>query len=73
MIEDSDIKCVMKQTIYSYETSKQLLIENKGDIMLVIQKYLIGDTPIQKNTKKQTNINQEMFKQFRTIIPEKNI
>jgi hypothetical protein len=61
-MEQELIQIILRQTDYTEEIAKEKLIENNGDHILVIKKYMGLDDKKQEPVK---SLNQEIYKQLR--------
>lgn len=61
-MEQELIQIILRQTDYTEEIAKEKLIENGGDHILVIKKYMGLDDKKQEPVK---SLNQEIYKQLR--------
>ena len=61
-MEQELIQIILRQTDYTEETAREKLIENGGNHILVIKKYMGLDNKKQEPVK---SLNQEIYKQLR--------
>jgi hypothetical protein len=61
-MEQELIQIILRQTDYTEETAREKLIENGGNHILVIKKYMGLDDKKQEPVK---SLNQEIYKQLR--------
>ena len=61
-MEQELIQVILRQTDYTEEIAREKLIENNGDHILVIKKYMGLE---QKKQEPVKSLNQEIYKQLR--------
>ena len=67
---DSNIQIVMRQTDYTYEEAKKQLDINNNNITEVIRLYLKPNISSIKPENKQLSMNQQIYKEIRTLMDE---
>ena len=67
---DSNIQIVMRQTDYTYEEAKKQLDINNNNITEVIRLYLKPNISSIKSENKQLSMNQQIYKEIRTLMDE---
>jgi hypothetical protein len=67
---DSNIQIIMRQTDYTYEEAKKQLDINNNNITEVIRLYLKPNICSIKPESKQLSMNQQIYKEIRTLMDE---
>jgi hypothetical protein len=68
-IEDKK-QIIMRQTNYNYEETSALLNLHNNDITSVIRLYLKGETEIKEVLPKPLSMNQQIYKEIRSLMNE---
>ena len=67
---DEICKMIMRQTDYSYDESKEKLVEENYDYLKVIKNYMTSDVEETNNTKLQQSksVNQQIYTELRGFM-----
>jgi hypothetical protein len=67
-MEETYVKHIMSQTIYSEPEAREKLREFNGDFMKVLKDYM--GIPDKKENKQIKSVNQEIYKQLRHTLDQ---